>query len=393
MSIAQSPLALRSRRSIIDNATKGLGSARGAHLSIRGGRFRLINANGVETLLDTHYIDIVIMDANEHPARIYFEGEYDPQSDDPPVCWSDNGVGPSINALMPQAPTCQTCPRNIRGTAQTFTGKATTVCRNAKKVAFIVPDDPQLNVYEFQVTPGSLTNFRDYCKFLASQASGVENRALDIADVVTRVAFDPDKQFVMTFNAVAYADDERTMQVIQYIDDNRLSDQAVGRNDVAVDAEQVKLMLAGRGATQALQAPAQQQEAQAPKPRQTVPAQTLPPRQTVPAQTLPPPAAEPPAPKLRGRAPKAQQALPPAQGEQEVLPPANAVNKPTNGAANGDGMEIPAFLRRTADPQTQTQANPAPAAPPRFGVGAAPPPPAEIADALNKAMSLPTRRA
>lgn len=381
-------LALRSRRRVIDDAVQGLGSSRGAHLSIRGGRFRLINANGVETLLETHYVDIVLIDANDKPARIYFEGEYNPDSDEPPVCWSDNGVGPSVGAMMPQSPTCQTCPHNMRGTKMTFTGKPTTACENRKKMAFIVPDDPALNVYEFQIPPGSLTNFRDYCNFLSQQQSGVEGRAMDVADVVTRVAFDPDKQFVMTFNAVAYADDERTMRVIQYIDENHLSDAAVGRNDQPCDPEQVRAMIAHRPAP-ALAAPAAPAPTQAQQQRPALPPRPQPPTALPSGQANPPQAAA--APKPRGRS-KPQAALPsdmqgqtaaPAEAPSQDLP-ANAVN----GSAGGD-PGIPSFLRRTPDNQMPDNTPPKS---PSFGVGRAPPPPAEIADALGKAMALPTRR-
>jgi hypothetical protein len=372
-------LQLRSRRRIIDDATQGLGSARGAHLSIRGGRFRLINANGVEKLVDTHYVDVVLIDANDKPARIYFEGAYEPDSDVPPVCWSDNGVGPSTQAMVPQAPTCQMCPNNIRGTKQTFTGKPTTACENRKKLAFIVPDDPAINVYEFQIPPGSLSNFRDYCKWLDTQASGVEGRAMDVADVVTRVAFDPDKQFVMTFTAVAFADDDQTMQLIQHIDDNHLSDAAVGRNDVACDPEQVKAMIAGRPAQAALAAPNQgAKEAQAVQQRQL-------PQRTAPAggqEVIPP--------KPRGRGAN-RPALPGAETTQAAAaaPAApTAAAHPSNG--NGTDPGIPSFLRRNAD--NTAPAAPAAAPAPKFGVGRAPPPPAEISDTLNKAMALPTRR-
>src|SRR5229473_3034320 len=237
-------LASRQRRRIIDDASEGLGIARGAHLSIRGGRFRLIDAKGVEVLVPTHFVDMVVVDASDRASRIYFEGPYDPATDAPPVCFSDNGTGPSTMAMAPQAPTCQVCSHNIRGSDTTFSGKPTTACSNRKKLAFIVPGDPAVNVYEMQIPPGSLSNLRDYTNWLKQQASGIEGRQLDIADVVTRVEFDPNRQFVMKFQATEYADDEYTLKVIDHVDANKLSDIAVGRDDVACDPEQVR-QLAG----------------------------------------------------------------------------------------------------------------------------------------------------
>src|SRR5713226_2393922 len=254
-------LASRQRRRIIDDASQGLGVSRGAHLSIKGGRFRLIDGKGVETLVPNHHLDVVIMDANDRASRIYYEGEIDLTLTIPPTCFSDNGTGPSTMAMVPQAPSCQVCDHNIRGSATTFKGKPTTACSNRKKLAFIVPGDPAVNVYEFQIPPGSLTKLRDYTGWLNKQASGIEGRQLDIADVVTRVEFDPDpnRLFTLTFAATEYADDEYTLKVIDYIDANKLSDVAVGRNDVACDPELVR-QIAAAPAQRQIAAPAQEQK-------------------------------------------------------------------------------------------------------------------------------------
>ena len=369
-------LASRQRRSVIDDATASLGASRGAHISIKGGRFRLVSATGVETPIDQHYLDVVVVDANKHPARVYFKGQYVPGTDDPPVCFSDNGTGPSNQAMEPQAATCVVCPNNIRGSDTTFSGKTTTACDNRKKLAVIIPDDPAVNVYEFQIPPGSLSNLKAYGSWIAQQSSGVQGRSMDIADFVTRVAFDPDRQFVMTFTPVAFADDERTLQLIEYIDANKLSDIAVGRNDVACDPEQVKQMLLGGGTRQALAAPSA-----APAPPPVPQGQQF----TMPQRAAPSQIEAPPPPK-RGR--KAAADTPPPSASPAAPFMAPAVSTPPagqqNGAAGGD-PGIPAFLRRNND------VPPAPSAPPRFGVGAAPPPPAEIQSALAQAMNLPTR--
>lgn len=398
MSQLPTALASRQRRSVIDDATTGLGSSRGAHLSIRGGRFRLVSATGVETPMETHHIDVIVVDANDKPSRVFFAGEFDPNADNiPPSCFSDNGTGPSSQAMSPQAPTCAVCPQNIRGSDVTFSKKPTTACDNRKKVAVIIPDDPAVNVYEFQIPPGSLSNLRAYGAWLGQQASGVQGRKMDIADVVTRISFDPDRQFVMQFQAVAFADDERTMQLIDYIDANKLSDAAVGRNDVACDPAAVTAMLAGAARPTALPAPA-------------APAQSqqfqLPPRTSPPAALQAPAAqsqaAPAPAPAKRGRrqeaqtppagagpaapfmAPAASASVPsvPSAGTTLMAPGASTAAQP-NGQ---DNLGIPDFLKGANEPPS------APAAPPRFGVGAAPTPPAAIQDALNAAMNLPTRR-
>jgi hypothetical protein len=100
--------------------------------------------------------------------------------------------------MQPQSPTCLVCPNNVRGSELTFTGKPTTACGNRKKLAFILPDDPSCTVYEMQIPPASLTNLKSYSDWVKQQGtSAVHGDALDIADVVTRISFDPDKQFVL----------------------------------------------------------------------------------------------------------------------------------------------------------------------------------------------------
>ena len=284
---------VRRSRSIVD--TGGLGSSRGAHISIRGGRFRIVSASGEETPVDEHYIDVLVCDMREVAARVYFDRPYVPGEDLPPACFSDNGTGPSTQAMAPQAPNCQMCPNNVRGTKTTFTGKPTTACETRRKLGVVLPDDPAVNVYEFQIPPGSLTNLKAYFDWIKMQASGVEGRGMDVADFITRVSFDPDRQFVMEFKPVAFADDDRSIALLKYIEENRLSDAAVGRNDVACDPEQVKLILAGSAQRQTIAAPNPAQ-AQA---RQEGQQFQLPPRGN--GASLPAPAATPAASTPRSR--------------------------------------------------------------------------------------------
>lgn len=399
----QARIAARGGNTVLANAVANLGSSRGPYLSIRGGRFRLVAADGSEQLMDQHYIDVIVVDANTNSSRVYFAGEYDPLANEPPACFSDNGTGPSTQAMQPQAPTCVVCPYNVRGSDTTFTGKATTACEKRKKLAIIIPDDPRVVVYEFQVPPGSLSNLKSYSDFLSQQATGVPGGKMDIADVITRIEFDPAKQFVMTFKPIAFADSDYDFQKLQYIVDNKLSDTAVGRNDVAHNPATI-------GAAPALAAPAPQQNAQFQlPPRQAAAPQQLPPPAAAPAvppapqqfavpPQAPAPTAETPQPRRRGRQPQAQQApaapthaapfMAPAAAPAPIAPAAPPAQAPS--LATPQDLSIPSFLQRTpAAPAAGTPPAPPPA---RFGVAPATAAPPEVANAVHAAMSLPTRR-
>lgn len=395
---------LPSRRRLLDDVSHGLGITRPPHISIRGGRFTFVTAAG-DRLCPTHHLDIVVVDGNKFDARVFFEGDFDPQSmDTPPLCFSDNGVGPSKDAIEPQAPTCQQCQWNVRGTDYTFSGKATTACTKRKKLAVIEDQSPDLTIYEFAITPGSLSNFRAYTDWLGKQAHPREARQCDICDVVTRVEWDTTKQFVMKFSCVAWADDEVTLQKVEHIFQNNLGAIACGRLDVAIDPAMFSAL--PRPAAQ-LALPQSDQQMLSPVGHQLPPPrQQFTQSQQIPYQTQAGPAQQAPTPpKPRARR-GANNALPPPNAGQMTAPfmapaadagQAAAAQSPAQQSAptpmqqvqdaerTGD---IPDFLRRQQSQQPAAQ-QPTPA---RFGIAQAPPPPAAIQDAVQQAMSLPSRR-
>lgn len=250
-----SPGALgnRQRAAVMDDMGTGLGASRGAHISLKSGRFKLVNAAGMETPVQSLALDVIVIAASPVVNRVLFE-DYVPGNEQPPICFSDNGKGPSVNSVSPQSPVCETCPMNVRGSDTTFTGKATTACQRRKKLAVILPGDPAVNVYEMQVPPASLTPLKEYRDWISRQASPF-GRPVDIADLVTRLEWSTEKQFVITFRPVGWASDERTLQVIDYIDQNHLADQAIGLNDQPCDPQRVAEMLGSRPAPQQLAAP------------------------------------------------------------------------------------------------------------------------------------------
>ena len=122
-----------------------LGAAMPPHVSIGGGRFTLIDAGNNEIPVPTFdpaigvYLDACIVDANPVMSRVYFAGAYDPQAEGSrPDCFSDNGIGPSVSANSPQAPTCAICPR-AEWTKINNNGKKVPWCSQKQKVALLIP--------------------------------------------------------------------------------------------------------------------------------------------------------------------------------------------------------------------------------------------------------------
>lgn len=186
----------RPNRRIVDDATSGLGATRPPHISRAGNRFTLVDASGNTRPHASFDLDVVIVDANPAPSRMYFDKGYDPANPDPPACWSDNGTGPSSLAARPQAPTCAVCPQAAWGSAMSkMDGKPIPACSSIKKLAVIVVDDNSGLVFEFVVPPGSWNSDTGWKRY----TSTLKQHGVDVCDVVTRISFVPNSMGILSF--------------------------------------------------------------------------------------------------------------------------------------------------------------------------------------------------
>src|ERR1700722_3521210 len=206
-----------------DRATEGMGSAMPPHISIRGNEFTLVDASGEETSIDTKHLDVAIIDLGEVMSKLYYGNEWTPDSKDPPICWSANGIGPSKEAMTPQAPTCQQCPNNIRGSAVSkLSGASIKACRDEKWLAVII-DGYKDMIFQFRVTPGSFKNWSAYSEKFKKQP-------FDIRDVITRMQFEKDKNGVVTFTPANWLTPDMTALRNKLVT-SKATDGIVGRLD------------------------------------------------------------------------------------------------------------------------------------------------------------------
>jgi hypothetical protein len=206
-----------------------LGSAMPPHVSIGGGRFTLIDAGNNEIPVPTFdpaigvYLDAAIIDVNPVMSRIYFAGQFDPSMDGVrPDCFSDNGIGPSVSANSPQAPTCAICER-AQWTKVNANGKKVPWCSQKQKIALLIPGFPTL--FLLAVPPNSHSYLREYVE--KCKGNGV-----NMADLITRIFFVPGVQGTLQFQATQYID-APTAQLRQAAYAEKKTDALVGRNDVA----------------------------------------------------------------------------------------------------------------------------------------------------------------
>ena len=163
-----------------------LGAAMPPHINIGNGRFTLVDAANNEIPVPTFdpklgpYLDACIVDVADVKSRIYYEGAYDSTAEGKrPVCYSDNGVGPSTGSSFPQAPTCASCPR-AEWTKINANGNKVPWCTEKYKIALLIPGFPTL--FMFATPPASHGPLREYTELCKG------NGAL-IANLITRMWF------------------------------------------------------------------------------------------------------------------------------------------------------------------------------------------------------------
>jgi hypothetical protein len=282
-----------------DRATEGMGSALPPHISIRGSEFTLVDAAGEETSIETKHLDVAFIDMSDVMCKLFYDSDWTPDSRDPPLCWSANGIGPSKEAMTPQAPTCQQCPNNVRGSAVSkLSGASIKACRDEKWLAVIIDGYKDL-IFQFRVTPGSFKNWSAYSEKFKKQP-------FDIRDVVTRLQFEKDKNGVVTFTPTGWLPVPMT-ELRDKLVTSKATDGIVGRLDQPIQG--------------AIAPPAQQQLGQQANPTETT------------------------APKKRGPKPKEAAAAP--ENGQTTMAPFRPEAAPTFGVQ--DAPAPPAELANEID--------------------------------------------
>lgn len=372
----QLPAHLLNRQSKpVRQALQNLNRSSPPYLSIEGGRFTLVDAVGNEQPVQTFdpqlgpYIDINIIDANEHISKVFWgaDNAYNPNAQTylPPVCFSDNGVGPSRNSTEPQSPTCAQCPNGVWGSATSrITGKGIKACVDVKKVAFTTAGHN--TVFLLRIPPNSLKNMGLY-------EGGFSGQPIDISDIVTRVSFVPGIQGTLQFQAVDYID-AATAALRENALSTNATDGLIGRHDT-VHPQAAQL---SGGAPAALPPPVRQ-----PDPGYAPPAPP-PPNPTLHQQPVNQPAAAPASPPFV----MPRQGFAPTAAPSTETPTASVTSAPPSNAPAGRPRGRPRNTQQAPAQQAVPQQAPFPTNGPtaqpgnNFGIQAGTAPNPELAAAL-----------
>ena len=148
-------------------------------------------------------LEVVILKAGpagDKLAKVYYKSGYTEGSDAKPLCYSNDGIAPSINATEPQCKTCAACPQNVWGSHVSEDGKKGKACSDSKRLA-IAPagqiNDPML----IRVPAASL-------KALTAFGQQLAKRGVPYQAVVAKIGFDYSVAHpALTFKPVGFVDE------------------------------------------------------------------------------------------------------------------------------------------------------------------------------------------
>lgn len=231
---------------LASSITGGLKSGGHPRIGISQSRWRL-QEGASEEVVNSLTLDVIVVHANKSVSKVYYAAAYnnkDETTKKAPDCYSDNGIGPSSKADLPQHSNCATCPHNAWGSKISANGSKTKACSDMKKIAVVLADDPSRNIYELQVPPASL---QDLNKIMVK----LINNKLPIPAMVFQLSFDPTVDYPkIIFKPTRYVTEQQGAAVRSWLG-SREAIEAVGSDDVAFGGE-VKAIAAPMVPTQVM---------------------------------------------------------------------------------------------------------------------------------------------
>lgn len=189
-------------------------------------------------------IEVVLVKASPAISKIYYKNGYVDGSNQPPDCWSGNGITPDPSVKEKMCPTCAQCPMNAWGSRTTDAGKQAKACSDSRRVAVVplndIPNELAGGPMLLRVPAASLKDLKAYGDLLASFNYPYFASA-------TRIAFDVNEAFPkFVFSAIRPLTEDEAKQVIALREDRRVA---------TVLAETIATAAAGAAETVAKEVP------------------------------------------------------------------------------------------------------------------------------------------
>jgi hypothetical protein len=168
---------------VAGNATKG-----NKRISIEGRVFRKIVGGKEQSVNTDNSMNVIIVKMAHDASRTYYNSTYKKGVKLAPACWSNDSKTPDPEVKSPCAATCAECPNSVKGSGQ---GGQGTACRLSWRLAVVLPNDPEGDVYQLVLPATSAFGkeesgkwpFRPYIQMLA-------NNNVSAGRIVTKMQFD-----------------------------------------------------------------------------------------------------------------------------------------------------------------------------------------------------------
>jgi len=156
-------------------------------------------------------LEVVLLKANPHLSKVFYEGGYVEGSEAKPTCYSNNGSTPELDAQSPQATKCAVCPHNAWGSRVSENGAKGKACSDSRRLA-VVPAGELDNPMLLRVPAGTL-------KELAAYGDMLNRRKAPYQAVVTKISFDHSvahQKFL--FKATRWLTEDEAQQIAETMD-------------------------------------------------------------------------------------------------------------------------------------------------------------------------------
>jgi hypothetical protein len=197
-------------------------------LTTKGGVFNLEYGDFRELLSETT-LDVVVMAANAHRSKTYYDTEFEEGSYAKLTCYSNDGTAPSEHADAPQAKKCSICPHNQWGSRITERGGKGKACSDSMRLCVATTDNIG-DIMLLKVTATAL-------KTLGQYGAQLVKRGVDPKYVVTQLGFNPEMEYpALTFKAVRFIEEEELKVVDQVIEtESEAINKIIGVTDSPID--------------------------------------------------------------------------------------------------------------------------------------------------------------
>jgi hypothetical protein len=192
----------------------------------------------------TQCLECIILDVAPYSgtAKVYYTDPYKEGSNSEPDCSSDDGVRPG-RGLNRQSESCATCIMNTWGSSTTGTGKGK-ACSDKKWLAVLLPQHfDKETVFRLDVPAGSTGRFADYVDAVAAMT--LDGQPVDMAELVTKITWDKEKQGRLLFDATSTVDHLIAIEEVSALLQSGAVDKILRQGDAApalaapVEAKQI----------------------------------------------------------------------------------------------------------------------------------------------------------